>query len=411
MLFRRSQPPPDLERAARVLGAGSAPPSGPLRRSADREAAEPSPEMERSEAESSDAESWEAESWDAELLGFSSEDAEQAGGWVPSPPGSSGPADVPGGPSPAPSGGAAMPSGGALGRRSAGQVGSAVRRLTARATDDEVSLLDADLRRARRPGLLTVPDQLRTGRRGFSSAAVVSLLALVVAVACAFVLRVLWAERSASGSEQRAPAGHGVQVVGGTAAGAAGPAAGAGAWAQSSASASAESTSGGGPPGSGPSAGGSAGSAVVVHVVGQVNRPGLVRLRPGARVADAISAAGGARPGADLSVLNLARLVQDGEQLRVPRPGEAPVAGAGAPGGGAGAASGPGTSSGSGGPVSLNTADAASLDALPGVGPVLAQRIVDWRTEHGRFTSVDELGEVSGIGDKLMAQLRPKVTL
>lgn len=358
-----------------------------------------------------DAESSDAESWGAELLGSSGEDAEHAGGWVPSPPGSSGPADVPGGPSPAPSGAApAVPSGGALGR-SAGQVGSAVRRLTARATDDEVSLLDADLRRARRPGLLTVPDQLRTGRRGFSSAAVVSLLALVVAVACAFVLRVLWAERSASASEQQAPAGRSVQVVGGTAAGASGPAAGAGAWAQSSAPASAASTSGGGPPDSGASAGTAAGSAVVVHVVGQVNRPGLVRLRPGARVADAISAAGGTRPGADVSVLNLARLVQDGEQIRVPRPGEAPLAGAGAPGGGAGGASGSGTASGSGGPVSLNTADTAALDALPGVGPVLAQRIVDWRTEHGRFTSVDELGEVSGIGDKLMAQLRPKVTL
>ncbi len=150
-----------------------------------------------------------------------------------------------------------------------------------------------------------------------------------------------------------------------------------------------------------------------MHVVGQVVRPGLVRLRPGARLADAIAAAGGARPVADLAALNLARLVIDGEQIRVPRPGEAPAPGSGmaGPPGSGGGAGGPGSPSGSGAPVSLNSADVAALDSLPGVGPVLAQRIIDWRTQHGRFTSVDELGEVSGIGDKLLAQLRPKVTL
>ena len=153
---------------------------------------------------------------------------------------------------------------------------------------------------------------------------------------------------------------------------------------------------------------------VVVHVVGQVVRPGLVRLRQGARVADAITAAGGTKPGSDMSALNLARLVVDGEQVRVPKRGEPPVAlgasGAGGGSGGSGSTVG-GAGSAAGGMVSLNTADAAALDTLPGVGPVLAQRIIDWRTEHGRFTSLDELGEVSGIGDKLMAQLRPKVTL
>jgi competence protein ComEA len=150
-----------------------------------------------------------------------------------------------------------------------------------------------------------------------------------------------------------------------------------------------------------------------VDVVGQVVRPGLVRLRPGARLADAIAAAGGARPGADIAALNLARLVIDGEQIRLPKPGEVPASSngmAGSPGAGGGAG-GSGSPSGSGAPVSLNSADVAALDSLPGVGPVLAQRIIDWRTEHGRFTSVDELGEVSGIGDKLLAQLRPKVTL
>jgi len=153
------------------------------------------------------------------------------------------------------------------------------------------------------------------------------------------------------------------------------------------------------------SAGG--GGIVVVDVVGQVGRPGLVSLPAGSRVADAITAAGGATPEADVSLLNQARLVIDGEQIRVPRPGEVIAAAPGAAGGGAAGGAGGGV----GAVVSLNSADLATLDGLPGVGPVLAQRILDWRSEHGRFTSVDELGEVSGIGDKLMSQLRPRVTL
>ena len=155
---------------------------------------------------------------------------------------------------------------------------------------------------------------------------------------------------------------------------------------------------------------------IVVHVVGQVARPGLVRLRQGSRVADAVAAAGGARPGADVAALNLARAVVDGEQLHVPKRGEVvtPRASPPAAGGGASAEGGDGTREDPGGSstlVSLNTADPAALDTLPGVGPVLAQRIVDWRADHGRFTSVDELGEVSGIGDKLLARLRPRVSL
>jgi competence protein ComEA len=162
----------------------------------------------------------------------------------------------------------------------------------------------------------------------------------------------------------------------------------------------------------------STGPEVVVHVVGAVARAGVVRLPPGSRVLDAVTAAGGATPGADLPQLNLARLVVDGEQVHVPKRGEtlapAPVApsGAGSPGaggsGGAGGAAAPG-GAGSTVPVDLNSADAAALDTLPGVGPVLAQRILDWRAEHGRFSSVDELGEVSGIGDKLLAQISSKV--
>jgi competence ComEA-like helix-hairpin-helix protein len=162
---------------------------------------------------------------------------------------------------------------------------------------------------------------------------------------------------------------------------------------------------------------------VVVHVVGAVARAGVVRLPPGSRVLDAVTAVGGASPGADLAQLNLARPVIDGEQVHVPKKWETLPAGAsqaagtgilgvagGGGSGGSGGAGGPGAGSGGVGvPVDLNSADLAALDTLPGVGPVLAQRIVDWRTEHGRFSSVDELGEVSGIGDKLLAQISPKV--
>ena len=146
-------------------------------------------------------------------------------------------------------------------------------------------------------------------------------------------------------------------------------------------------------------------AAVVVHVVGQVRRPGVRRLPVGSRVSDAVRAAGGATREADLAAVNLARLLVDGEQVRVPAPGEElPPVEAGPVG--------PGSAPGTTGPalVPLNTADVGALDTLPGIGPVLAQRIVDWRTTNGRFTSVEELAEVSGIGEKLLEQLRPLVT-
>jgi competence protein ComEA len=143
-----------------------------------------------------------------------------------------------------------------------------------------------------------------------------------------------------------------------------------------------------------------AGGTVVVHVVGRVRDPGVRHLPAGARVADALEAAGGATKRADLAAVNLARVLVDGEQILVPAPGETPSA---APGGATGGAP-------TGSPVSLNDADVPALETLPGVGPVLARRIVDWRTVHGRFSSVDELAEVSGIGEKLLAQLRPLVT-
>ena len=136
--------------------------------------------------------------------------------------------------------------------------------------------------------------------------------------------------------------------------------------------------------------------AVVVHVVGAVRAPGVVHLPGGARVADAVAAAGGAEPDADLARLNLARVLADGEQVVVPRPGDAVTT---APDAAPGA---------SGMLLDLNSAGLADLDALPGIGPVLAQRILDRRKEH-RFTSVDELGEVSGIGPTLLDRLRPLV--
>ncbi|MFI2101937.1 ComEA family DNA-binding protein [Isoptericola sp. NPDC019693] len=150
---------------------------------------------------------------------------------------------------------------------------------------------------------------------------------------------------------------------------------------------------------------------VVVHVVGEVREPGLVTVPSGARVADAVAAAGGTTRRADAAALNLARAVVDGEQIRVPRPGE-PVPATG--GGSAGALEGgaEGTEEASpGGAVNLNAAPAAELEELPGIGPALAERIIAWRDENGPFTSVDELDEVSGIGPSVLGQVRDMVTL
>jgi len=143
---------------------------------------------------------------------------------------------------------------------------------------------------------------------------------------------------------------------------------------------------------------------VTVDVAGKVRRPGIAVLPPGSRVVDAVEAAGGPRRGVDLASLNLARPLVDGEQILV---------GVSVPAGVAGSIGSAGSAvTGESGPlVNLNSADLAGLDTLPGVGPVTAQAIVDWRTEHGGFTTVEELLEVDGIGDATLADIAPLVTI
>lgn len=139
---------------------------------------------------------------------------------------------------------------------------------------------------------------------------------------------------------------------------------------------------------------------VTVDVAGKVRRPGIVVLPAGSRVVDALEAAGGARPGVDLTPLNLARVLVDGEQVLVGvRPAMEVGTASGDPGSQPGAL------------VNLNTADQATLETLPGVGPVTATAILAWRTEHGGFTAVRELVEVDGIGEATLAKLTPLVTL
>jgi competence protein ComEA len=141
-----------------------------------------------------------------------------------------------------------------------------------------------------------------------------------------------------------------------------------------------------------------AATVVVVDVVGAVRRPGLYRLEQGARIADAVARAGGATPKADVALINLAAPLADGEQVVVPKRGAAArsaVAGsAGVP---------------SSGPVHLSTATLEELDSLPGIGPVTAQKILDYRQKHGAFKSVDELDAVPGIGPARLDQLKDLV--
>ncbi|MDY0909638.1 ComEA family DNA-binding protein [Microbacterium sp. CFBP9034] len=137
-------------------------------------------------------------------------------------------------------------------------------------------------------------------------------------------------------------------------------------------------------------------AALYVHLSGAVAVPGLYVLHEGARVVDAVAAAGGFGADADEAAVNLARPIADGEQLHVPAVGEAVA---------------PGPESAGDGRVDLNTADIAALDTLPRIGPAMAQRIIDWRDANGRFTSIEDLLAVPGIGDKMLESLRDLVTV
>lgn len=156
-------------------------------------------------------------------------------------------------------------------------------------------------------------------------------------------------------------------------------------------------------PQGGASPGVEAGGPVIVHVAGMVRRPGVYELAEGDRVIEAIELAGGAKRGAALEALNLAAVLTDGQQILVPKRGAAPAPGSG-PVSSAGGAGDPGL-------VNVNTAGPAELETLPGIGEVLAQRIIDHREANGPFASVDDLLGVSGIGEVTLEELRPLVTV
>lgn len=153
---------------------------------------------------------------------------------------------------------------------------------------------------------------------------------------------------------------------------------------------------------SGQVADGTQAGTVVVHVAGAVDAPGVVEAAAGSRVFEVLEKVGGPLPDAELSAVNLAAVVQDGQQILIPRVGEPlqPVDAAPAPASGS-----------EGAPVNLNTAGVAELEELPRVGPVLAERIVEWRTQHGPFTRPDDLDAVPGIGPAMLESLLPLVTV
>lgn len=255
----------------------------------------------------------------------------------------------------------------------------------------EPSARVAEILHDRDPSVLELPSTVATGRYSVSRQAIIGI-ALVVALAVAVLGgRYLMARQDAAPQPVAEVADEGDRsaFTGEDGEGAASEDAG---------------SDGAADPGA--AAGPTAEPDVTVHVVGEVESPGIVSLPGGARVADALEHAGGETSDADLTGVNLARELVDGEQVVVPKPGETPVAAA--PPAGAGNPGGPASPDA---PVNLNTADLTTLETLPGVGPVLAQRIMDWRLEHGQFVAVEELGEVSGIGDKTYEQLAPKVTV
>ncbi|WP_406435867.1 ComEA family DNA-binding protein [Streptomyces sp. NBC_00631] len=222
-------------------------------------------------------------------------------------------------------------------------------------------------------------------------------LGVVLVVAAALAVQHFWAGRTEAVSAPEVVRAEAPYEKGGEQAPAAGALGGAGA--ATGPDASARTGGAGGTGGFGGT--GRPGGEIVVDVTGKVRDPGVHTLPAGSRVTDALRAAGGVRPGTDTDGLNRARFLTDGEQIVVGGP--APPAAPGQVVGGAAAGTGPSA------PVSLNTATVEQLDALPGVGPVLAQHIVDFRTQHGGFRSVDELRQVKGIGDRRYSDLRDLV--
>lgn len=252
-----------------------------------------------------------------------------------------------------------------------------------------------------------VPSGLRGGRLGPGRTGAVALIVVAVLAALAVAIVAWWQRPVAESAPQLPAAGSVAQQV----------------------SAHFPTTGRSGKRGKGgnttdPSPPAAPDATIVVSVIGKVNHPGLVSLPNGSRVADALRAAGDPLPGTDLVGLNLARRLDDGEQLDIGTPSavDSPPAdsGSGTDIGPAPAASGRSSrsaksgkrrSAGHAGKVNINRAGADDLLGLPGVGPVTAQRIVDWRTQHGRFTSVDQLRTVGGIGQAKFDRLRDSVTL
>lgn len=269
------------------------------------------------------------------------------------------------------------------------------------------------------PRPISLPESLRRARVGVSTQALLGVLVVVLVAAAVVGVRV-WIARSAAQPQpveavSAAPSpGTGRSAGGGRATGRPTTGSTPGSASGSASGSTSGAASGGGAPGS-PAT--TTAGPVVVHVVGAVKRPGVVRLPAGARLADAIGRAGGVAAGGDPASVNLARPVVDGEQVVVQRRGARPVApaaaagpGAASPrGSGAGSSGASGAKGPAGGPVDLNTADEQALDALPGIGPVMARRILEWRSQNGRFGSVDELAEVAGVGPKTLEELRPHV--